>query len=165
MNPDDHNTLMSQHCDTLEALKMATLALIQNARRHLWLSSPDLMADLLDDEQLTLALSVFARSSPQAKVQLLITSDPMVWDTTHQWVRLLRRLDRIQIRQVLPEYYSDVRMFSIDNEHTLRLQQEGPAWSGWLRFNDSAYARQHAERCQSQWMTASEIPDYRQFLL
>lgn len=153
-------------CIGLPALKVAALHLIQNAAREVLLMTPDLEPMRLDDEDIALALSVFARSSRHTRCYILVTGDEPMKSISHAILRTQRRLASIiEIRQLEPEQATHERLLLVDHQHRLSVDLNGQQWSGWLGIHDIPRAKQDSERFLSLWQHAQPIRELRQLSL
>ncbi len=154
------------YCEGLPSLKVAALHLIQNAARDVLLMTPDLEPTRLDDEDIALALSVFARSSRHTRCYILITGDQPMKSISHAMIRTQRRLSSImEIRQLEPEQATHERLMLVDHQHRLSVDLQGQQWSGWMGIHDIPKAKQDSERFLSLWQHAQPIRELRQLSL
>jgi hypothetical protein len=150
------------YCEGLPSLKVATLHLIQNAAREVLLMTPDLEPTRLDDEDIALALSVFARSSRHTRCYILITGDQPMKSISHAMIRTQRRLSSIiEIRQLEPEHATHERLMLVDHRHRLSVDLQGQQWIGWMGIHDIPRAKQDSERFLSLWQHAQPIRELR----
>lgn len=150
------------YCEGLPSLKVAALHLIQNAARDVLLMTPDLEPTRLDDEDLALALSVFARSSRHTRCYILVTGDDPMKSIPHAILRTQRRLSSImQIRQLEAEQATHERLMLVDHRHRLSVDLQGQHWMGWMGIHDIPRAKQDSERFLSLWQNAQPIHELR----
>ncbi|MEQ9450917.1 MAG: GNAT family N-acetyltransferase [Pseudomonadales bacterium] len=89
----------AERFSSLEGARDALITLLNQARRQVYLLSPLLDHDLLDQEPVVEAFSSFARRAPRAEIRILLMSSKIAVDRGHRLVELARRLDqKIQIR-------------------------------------------------------------------
>lgn len=95
-----------QDFNTLKAARAALCAVFLDARREVFIASPDLWRDAFDCPEVLAAAKQFALSSPRAIIRIQV-AHTRHWQTNgHRWLPLIQRVpSRFELRSFQPDYW------------------------------------------------------------
>jgi predicted GNAT family N-acyltransferase len=138
-----------------------SIALANDARRELFVHSPDLARQVFADRDLVDALSAFARRSRYVQLCILVQDTDDLRRRSHPLVELARRMpSRIQLQRLRehPELSSETWLLADRKALVLR---EARASAGIYRPDDRALARRRWEQFKTLWRASRQDPDLR----
>lgn len=144
-------------------LQQAAIALLAQAKRDVFIMTPDLEHERFDNDDFCEALSAFARSSRYTQTKILIANPQLAIEDGHRVIKLMRRISSlIEIKQ-LHEHdieHSQAMMIA-DNIGLLRCTNRDP-WQGSLLPKGTPYAQQMRDYFVECWERADDIKDFRE---
>lgn len=147
----------------LVMLQQAAIALLAQAKREVFIMTPDLEHERFDNDAFCEALSAFARSSRYTQTKILIANPQLAIEDGHRVIKLIRRISSlIEVRQL---HEHDIEhsqaMVVADNIGLLRCTNRDP-WQGSLLPKGTPYAQQMRDYFVECWERADEINDFRE---
>lgn len=154
------------HLDGVEAFSRAQLQLIQQAKRKLFILTPDFEPERYNEPEFAEALSAFVRRSRFTDARILVGDPAIAIRWGHHVVTLARRLSsNLKIRQLQEDDARTRESWMVADEIGM-LRREGP---DVLRGTLSAKSIPHAQRAHrhfiEMWERSTEVPDFRQLHL
>ncbi len=144
-------------------LQQAAIALLAQAKRDVFIMTPDLEHERFDNDDFCESLSAFARSSRYTQTKILIANPQLAIEDGHRVIKLMRRISSlIEIKQ-LHEHdieHSQAMMIA-DNIGLLRCTNRDP-WQGSLLPKGTPYAQQMRDYFVECWERADDIKDFRE---
>ena len=144
-------------------LQQAAIALLAQAKREVFIMTPDLEHERFDNDDFCEALSAFARSSRYTQTKILIANPQLAIEDGHRVIKLMRRISSlIEIKQ-LHEHdieHSQAMMIA-DNIGLLRCTNRDP-WQGSLLPKGTPYTQQMRDYFVECWERADDIKDFRE---
>ncbi len=144
-------------------LQQAAIALLAQAKRDVFIMTPDLEHERFDNDDFCEALSAFARSSRYTQTKILIANPQLAIEDGHRVIKLMRRISSlIEIKQL---HEHDIEhsqaMMIVDNIGLLRCTNRDP-WQGSLLPKGTPYAQQMRDYFVECWERADDIKDFRE---
>ena len=147
----------------LVMLQQAAIALLAQAKREVFIMTPDLEHERFDNDAFCEALSAFARSSRYTQTKILIANPQLAIEDGHRVIKLIRRISSlIEIRQLHEhDIEHNQAMLIADSMGLLRCTNRDP-WQGSLLPKGTPYAQQMRDYFVECWERADEINDFRE---
>lgn len=154
------------HLEGEDAFSRAQVLLMQQAKRELFILTPDFEPERYNEAGFADALSAFVRRSRFTDARILVGDPALAIRWGHQVVALGRRLSsNLKIRQLHDEDAKVQHMWMVADDIGM-LRREGTAG---LKGILSAKSIPHAQRARRQfiemWERSTEVPDFRQLHL
>jgi hypothetical protein len=147
-------------------LQQAARLLLAQAKREVFIISPDLEHDRFDNDDFIGALSAFARSSRYTTTRILVADPSLAVSEGHRLVKLARKLSSlIEIKQLHEDDIDNSQgqtCLVADDIGLLRCTHRDP-WQGSLLPKGTPYAQQARSRFLEWWERGSEVADFREF--
>ncbi|HQV23790.1 MAG TPA: hypothetical protein PLJ88_11925 [Agitococcus sp.] len=147
----------------LVMLQQAAIALLAQAKREVFIMTPDLEHERFDNDAFCEALSAFARSSRYTQTKILIANPQLAIEDGHRVIKLIRRISSlIEIRQLHEhDIEHNQAMLIADSMGLLRCTNRDP-WQGSLLPKGTPYAQQMRDNFIECWERAEDINDFRE---
>ncbi|MCP5174461.1 MAG: hypothetical protein H6996_05060 [Moraxellaceae bacterium] len=147
----------------LVMLQQAAIALLAQAKREVFIMTPDLEHERFDNDAFCEALSAFARSSRYTQTKILIANPQLAIEDGHRVIKLIRRISSlIEIRQLHEhDIEHNQAMLIADSMGLLRCTNRDP-WQGSLLPKGTPYAQQMRDYFVECWERADDIKDFRE---
>ena len=147
----------------LVMLQQAAIALLAQAKREVFIMTPDLEHERFDNDAFCEALSAFARSSRYTQTKILIANPQLAIEDGHRVIKLIRRISSlIEIRQLHEhDIEHNQAMLIADSMGLLRCTNRDP-WQGSLLPKGTPYAQQMRDYFVECWERAEDINDFRE---
>lgn len=148
------------------AFSRAELLLIQQAKREIFIVTPDFEPERYNDAGFADALSAFVRRSRFTDARILVGDPTLAIRWGHHVVTLARRLSsNLKIRQLHEEDAKAQHAWIVADDIGMLRRDGTDVFKGAL----SARSIPHAQRARRQfiemWERSSEVPDFRQLNL
>lgn len=150
--------------DGIGEFHRATTALLRQARREVYVLSPDLEPERYNVNEFRDTLSAFIRSSRYTDTRILLGDPTIAVRWGHRVVRLARRLtSKLHIRQLAEEDFRNLANESwIVADNICLLRRDGQdGYQGSLAARAIPHAQRASQRFLELWERAREIPDFR----
>lgn len=135
-----------------EACRLASLALVQQARRGLDIFSRDLDAALYDHSDFLDAIKELATASRHTHVRILIQDSEPAVKYGNRLVELARRLTTaMEIRLVHPDLRDHTEAFLVADAAGYLHRQYSSRYEATLSFNDPFRARELLQFFEAAW--------------
>jgi hypothetical protein len=148
--------------DGKEAFSAAQLTLMAQARRELFILTPNFEPERYNEAAFADALSAFARRSRYSDARILV-GDPkiaLLWG--HHVVALGKRLtSHLRIRQLHEDDYDPEESWMVADGIGMLRRDSSEGLKGSLSAKSIPYARRASDRFTELWERAAEIPDFR----
>ena len=150
----------------LEGFRGALCTLLDASRRHVCIYSEHLARGLFHEERVAGALSVFARSSRNAELRILVRDCDPILQRFHRVHALAQRLSsRIIIRRIQATVDTPDWEFVIGDGHLALVREDREQWQGIYAPDDSVRVRKLAEVFERDWQRAVEDPGLRRLVI
>lgn len=150
--------------DGVEDFNRATAALLAQARREVYVLSPDFEPERFNNMEFRDALSAFMRSSRHTDTRILIGDPTIAVRWGHKVVSLAKRMtSKLQIRQLPEEDFQGLQNEAwIVADDICLLRRDGMnGYQGSLASRAIPHAQRASQRFLELWERAAEIPDFR----
>lgn len=148
--------------DGNEAFNAAQLKLVAQARRELYILTPDFEAERYNDSAFSDALSAFVRRSRYADARILVGDPRIALRWGHHVVTLAKRLtSNLRIRQVHADDFDPEEAWIVADGIGLLRRDSSESMQGSLSAKSIPYARRASERFSELWERSEEIQDFR----
>lgn len=142
------------------------LALIQQARRTLYLYTPDLEPWLYHHSSIQEACTQLLLGNPRNRLMILVRDSSRAVKEGHRLLNLSRRLSSYcQIRRINPDYPSDEHAFLLADDCGLLLRPQPSEYTGYTHYNNAGRVRQLIAQFEQTWNTSVLDPNLRSFLI
>lgn len=149
-----------------EAARAHALALIQQARRTLYLYTPDLEPWLYHHSSIQEACTQLLLGNPRNRLMILVRDSTRAVKEGHRLLNLSRRLSsHCQIRRINPDYPSEEHAFLLADDCGLLLRPEPGEYAGYAHYNNAGRVRQLIAQFEQSWNTSVLDPNLRSFLI
>lgn len=150
----------------IDAFCKSQLLLISQAKREVFILTPDLEPERYNEPEFASALSSFVRRSRFTDVRILVADPTMAIRWGHHVVTLGRRLtSNLKIRQLSDEDARRQEAWMVVDDIGMLRREGRDGFIGVL----SPRAIPHAQRARrdfiEMWERSSEVPDFRQLHL
>lgn len=152
--------------DDLEQFTRATVTLLGQAQRELYIVTPDLEPERYNEAAFVDALSAFARRSRYADARILVGDPSIAVRWGHKVVSLARRLPtRLRIRQLHEDDFSVVEAkmeaWIVADDIGLLRRDGRDGFQGMLAAKAIPHAQRASERFAELWERSQEVADFR----
>lgn len=148
--------------DGAEAFARATAALLGQARRELYLLSPDFESERYNSVEFADQLSAFARRSRYADTRILIGDPAIAIRWGHKVVTLARRIPtRLRIRQLDEDDFDPQEAFIVADDIGLLRRDGTDGFKGSLAARAIPQAQRASQRFTELWERSREVKDFR----
>lgn len=148
--------------DGPDQFQRATLAFVSQARRELYIVSPDFEPERFNNPEFASALSAFARRSRYADVRILIGDPAVAVRWGHKVVALARRLpSALRIRQLDEDDFDPQEAWMVADDIALLRREGSDGFNGSLVARAIPHAQRATLRFTEWWERSREIPDFR----
>lgn len=145
-----------------EQFRRATETLLGQARRELFIITPDFEPDRFNTVAFTDALSAFVRRSRYADARILLGDPTIAIRWGHKVVTLARRMSsRLHIRQLNEEDIQPGEAIIVADDIGLLRRDTPDGYQGSLASKAIPHAQRASLRVAEIWERAKEIPDFR----
>ena len=149
-----------------EQARAHALALIQQARRTLYLYTPDLEPWLYHHSSIQEACTQLLLGNPRNRLMILLRDSTRAVKEGHRLLNLSRRLSSYcQIRRINPDYPSEEHAFLLADDCGLLLRPEPGEYAGYVHYNNAGRVRQLIAQFEQTWNTSVLDPNLRSFLI
>lgn len=160
----DSETLL--RLDGLDDFLRAQTVLVQQARRELFILTPDLEPDRYNSAEFSDLLSAFVRRHRNADARLLIGDPAIALRWGHRVVNLGRRLTtRLQIRRLHEDDFDPEEAWMVADAIGLLRRDGMDGFKGMLSAKAIPHAQRAAQRFEALWERSQDIPDFRHLAL
>lgn len=143
-----------------------SLAITQNARRRIYLLSDSLDPMLYDRDDMTSALSQFARRSRNCDLRILVRNTDDMIERGHRLARLHQRLtSKVLIRQLTIEPNNTQMAFICADSDQLVYKNDDQVHQGFANYAGASEVKALTEEFIRIWEYAREIPELRSLYL
>ncbi|MFN4289267.1 MAG: hypothetical protein ACK4E7_00135 [Permianibacter sp.] len=116
--------------------RLAALRLIRQAQRHLYLFSRDLDPRVLDDPDITSALSALVRRHRSSHARLLVADVGPAQRNGHRWLELVQRLSsKIDVRIIHDDHQHHPFCFMVVDQNGLLYRSNAADFAGEVHFH------------------------------
>jgi hypothetical protein len=150
--------------DGVEDFNRATKALLQQARREVYILTPDFEPERYNNMEFRDALSAFMRTSRYTDTRILLGDPTIAVRWGHKVVSLAKRMtSKLQIRQLSEEDFQSLRNEAwIVADDICLLRRDGmDGYQGSLAARAIPHAQRASQRFLELWERAGDIPDFR----
>lgn len=149
-----------------EEARAHALALIQQARRTLYLYTPDLEPWLYHHSSIQEACTQLLLGNPRNRLMILVRDSTRAVKEGHRLLNLSKRLSSYcQIRRINPDYPSEEHAFLLADDCGLLLRPEPTEYAGYAHYNSAGRVRQLIAQFEQTWNTSVLDPNLRSFLI
>ncbi|BAN48234.1 hypothetical protein [Metapseudomonas resinovorans] len=149
-----------------EGARAHALALMQQARRRIYLYSPDLEPWLYNNGAIQQACTRLLVSDPKCQVRILVRDLSRAVKEGHRLLGLSRRISsNFQIRRINPDHPSEDLAYLIADDRGLLVRPEHDQYAGYALYNDPGRTRLQQTRFDQAWDMSITDPDLRNFLI
>lgn len=142
------------------------LALMQQARRTLYLYTPDLEPWLYHHSSIQDACTQLLLGNPRNRLMILVRDSTRAAKEGHRLLNLTRRLSSYcQIRRINPDYPSEEPAFLLADDCGLLVRPEPGEYAGYACYNNPGRTRQLLAQFEQTWNTSLLDPNLRSFLI
>lgn len=145
-----------------EQFQHATAALVAQARRELFIITPDFEPARFNNVAFADALSAFARRSRFSDARILVGDPAIAVRWGHKVVTLARRMSsKLRIRQLDEDDIAKAEAIIVADDIGL-LRRDGPdGFQGSLASRAIPHAQRASQRFTELWERSREVPDFR----
>lgn len=148
--------------DGKEAFSAAQLALLAQARRELYILTPDFEPERYNDIAFADALSSFVRRSRYSDARILVGDPRIALRWGHHVVTLAKRLtSNLRIRQLHEDDYDPEEAWIVADGIGMLRRDGSEGLKGSLSAKSIPYARRASDRFAELWERAEEIQEFR----
>lgn len=150
--------------DGAEQFQRATATLLQQARRKLYILTPDLEPERFNNDDFRRQLLAFVRRSRHSDARLLLADPAIAIRWGHRVVALSRRLpSQLRIRQLGEDDIAACRQeaWIVADGMGLLRRDGSDGYQGSLVAKAIPHAQRAAERFLELWERSHEVPDFR----
>lgn len=148
--------------ESLDEFTHVELALIRQARRELYILTPDLEPERFNDVEFVDVLSAFARRSRYANARILIGDPAIAVRWGHKIVKLFKRIpSRLQIRQIHEDDFKPDEAWIVADQIGLLSRFGTDGFKGTFSAKSIPHAKRASERFEELWERAREVADFR----
>lgn len=145
-----------------EAFHAAQLTLMAQAKRELYILTPDFEPERYNEIAFAEALSAFVRRSRYTDARILVGDPRIAVRCGHHVVALAKRLtSNLRIRQLHEENYDPEEAWMVADGIGMLRRDGTEGMKGSLSAKSIPYARRASERFTELWERAEEVPDFR----
>lgn len=149
--------------DGLESFVRAQQLLVSQAKRELFIVTPDFEPERYNEPEFADALSAFARRSRFSDVRILLGDPSVAVRWGHQVVKLGRRLtSKLKIRQLHEEDARAMESWIVVDDIGLLRREGNDGFKGALFSRAIPHAQRARRQFMEMWDRSEEIPDFRQ---
>jgi hypothetical protein len=149
--------------DTSDAVRAASLAMVQQGARSVDIFTRDLDARLFDNAAFADAVSHLATSSMYAKIRILLHDDEHVVKHGHRLVDLVRRLSSyIGVRIISPDLKTHNHAFMVVDQCGYVFRELSDRYDAEVCFNGTGRARDLSELFDEVWEHSPPASNLRQ---
>ena len=147
---------------TAEESRNASLSLVQQARRYIWIFSHQLDAELFDNDEFVDAVSKFILRSPSTQLHILVKNPRDAVQRRHRMIDLCQRLTSyIHVRRVADEFQKAIDAFVVVDRIGFLYRKRGDRYDGLVNFNGRVKADRLQELFQTIWEQSEPDPEFR----
>lgn len=152
--------------DGLESFMRAQQLLVNQARRELFIVTPDFEPERYNEPAFADALSAFVRRSRFSDARILLGDPTIAVRWGHKVVTLGRRLtSKLSIRQLHEEDARAMEAWMVVDDIGLLRREGREGFTGALFSRAIPHAQRARREFLEMWDRSSEIPDFRQLHL
>jgi hypothetical protein len=153
------------HLESCDEFNRATVTLLQQARRKVYILTPDFEPERYNSEAFVDALTSFATRSRHSEARILVADPTVAIRWGHKVVNLGRRLtSKLLIRQLGEEDIQDAGQEAwivADDIGLLRRNGTQDYKKGSLSAHAIPHAQRASQRFVELWERSAEVPDFR----
>lgn len=166
MSTTPEHSEMLIRLESLEDFRRYSLQLVSSTRRRLAILSRSLDAPIYDSEPFTEAISLLARSSRYASIQLLVKdTDPLI-ERGHRLVKLAERLSsKIMLKKLTQEPANTDMGFLLSDATGLLYKNDESVYRGFAHTAAAAEVRRLREIFDYLWQYAEPEPRLQRLYL
>lgn len=139
------------------------LNMAQNSRRHLAILSTNLDIPLYDSEEFATAISLLARTSRYAQVQILVRDTRLLIERGHKLARLAQRLSsKVLLRKLTLEPENSDRAFMLCDSDKLLYKNDDQVYKGFANYAAAVEVKALRGNFDYLWQYAEAEPDLQQ---
>lgn len=162
LGESDHVMHLSGPSDLINA----TLWLTDNARRTLYVSTPNLELDRFNDGFIISAFSGFARRSRYSDLRILVADPTLAIHYGHKLVTLAQRIpDSVLIRQLHEDDIPHAKSFMVADDIGLLRRHDLETLNGTLTPKSIPHAQNHQRLFLEYWERAHSVADFRKLYM
>lgn len=140
----------------------ATAALLGQARREVYLLTPDFEAERFNTTDFADQLSAFARRSRYSDTRILVGDPTIAIRWGHKVVALARRIpSRLRIRQLDEDDFDPQEAWLVADDIALLRRDGMDGYLGSLAARSIPHAQRASRRFTELWERSREIQDFR----
>ncbi|MDF2445199.1 MAG: hypothetical protein K0S46_435 [Moraxellaceae bacterium] len=140
----------------------ATARLLGQARREVYILTPDFEPERFNNVEFADALSAFARSSRYADTRILLGDPSVAVRWGHKVVALARRMPtRLRIRQIDEDDFDPAEAFIVADDIGLLRRDSQDGYIGSLAAKSIPHAQRASLRFAELWERSRAIADFR----
>ena len=148
--------------DGLDDFKRATRTLLAQARREVYLLTPDFEPERFNNVDFVDALSAFARRSRYTDARILVGDPAIAVRWGHKVVALARRLPtRLRIRQLHEDDVDATEALIVADDIGLLRREGREGLKGSLVARAIPHAQRASNRFTEMWERSQEVADFR----
>ncbi|MDO3388755.1 hypothetical protein QWI17_23110 [Gilvimarinus sp. SDUM040013] len=148
--------------ESLDDLVEHSIAVIEKARRRIFLLSDTLDPHLYDRDDMTTALSAFARRSRNSDLRMLVRDSDDLVERGHRLARLHQRLStKVKLRIMTIEPGNSQMAYLLADSNLLVYKNDDMVHQGFANYAAGSEVKPIAEEFLRIWEFANEIPDLR----
>lgn len=152
--------------DGVEAFAHAQLLLIQQAKRGLFILTPDFEPERYNKPEFADALSAFVRRSRFTDARILVGDPAIAVRWGHHVVNLSRRLSsNLKIRQLHEEDTKAREAWMVADDIGMLRREGSEGFKGILSAKSIPHAQRARRHFLEMWERSTEVPDFRQLQL
>jgi hypothetical protein len=146
--------------DSLHDFQENSLKLLTQSRRTIAILSRDLDAPIYGTPEFIQAISNFARSSPNAQVQILVKDTKPLVESGHKLARLHQRLSsKILLRKLTVEPQNTDMGFMLCDTNALLYKNDDANYKGFANFNAAVEVKHLRETFDYIWQYGEPEPE------
>lgn len=150
------------HFEHLQECLELTQSLVNQARRHISILTPDLEFGFYDQAALVDGISAMLRRSRYAQARVLIANIKPLVGRSHALRDLAERLpSKLQLRVVNLEYPHNTNAWLLVDDTGLMFRKEPNLYKGFVSFNHPVRNQQLQQDFQKMWDCATDSPELR----
>jgi hypothetical protein len=143
-----------------------SLKLLSNTKRNIAILSTDLDPLIYNSDAVIEAISLVARSSRNAEINILVRETKLIAESGHKLARLAQRLpSKMNIRKIVVEPEDKKMAFMLCDTKSLIYKNDEEYCRGFANFSAAAEVNNLQEIFDYLWQYAETDPELQQFLI
>lgn len=148
--------------DGSDDFERATRALLAQARREVYILTPDFEPERFNNVDFVDALSAFARRSRYTDTRILVGDPTLAVRWGHKVVALARRIPtRLRIRQLHEDDVDATEALIVADDIALLRREGTDGFKGSLAARAIPHAQRASNRFTEMWERSQEVADFR----